>query len=51
MTPNPTPYEALKRAGTPPQQALEIALDAKRGCKFALHWIEQATRLEASNAK
>jgi hypothetical protein len=37
-----TALEALKRAGTPPQQALEIALDAKRGCKFALHWVKLA---------
>ena len=58
-----TALEALKRAGTPPQEqamehteayqilkraghsaakSLEIALDAKRGCKFALHWVKLA---------
>jgi hypothetical protein len=32
----------MKRAGHSPTKALEIALDAKRGCKFALHWVKLA---------
>ena len=39
---NMATYETLKRAGHSPAKAAEIALDAKRGCKFALHWVKLA---------
>jgi hypothetical protein len=35
-------YEALKRYGHSPAKAAEIALDAKRGDKRALAWLEVA---------
>jgi hypothetical protein len=37
-----TDYDILKRFGHSPIKAAEIALDAKRGDKHALKWLETA---------
>jgi len=42
---NARAYEALKAAGHSPMKAAEILLDAKRGDKHALQWL-QAVNVE-----
>lgn len=41
--------ELLKRAGHSSAKSAEIALDAKRGCPFALHWIKLVTPIDGRN--
>jgi len=38
-------YQLLKQAGHSPAKAAEIALDAKRGDAFALHWTTITERM------
>ena len=40
-------YAQLKAAGHSPAKAMEIMLDAKRGCTYATRWIEAACKLAA----
>jgi hypothetical protein len=40
-------YEILKSYGFSPAKAAEIALDAKRGDKYALAWVDLALRASA----